>query len=220
MIQTLIDKFDNSELIRDKIADILVTEAASQVALATTAGKPDPSLWDLRVFTERSNPFEEFLGESRSHVPIINVWFDSGSFDLKLGNVVERQTVEGTFNIDCYGQAESFETMTGHSPGDRDAALEAMRAVRLVRNILMSAEYTYLKMRGTVGRRWIQSIRAFQPTFDGANVVNIVGIRVSFSVVYNETSPQIQGEPIELVQVTTKRQSDGQVILVTEYAAP
>ena len=57
MISALIDKLDNYEIIRDRVALILKEEQASQQLLATEAGK-DPSLWGLRVFIERSNPWE------------------------------------------------------------------------------------------------------------------------------------------------------------------
>jgi hypothetical protein len=217
MIDTLIDKVDSSELIRDKIADILVTESASQVALAVTAGKPDPSLWALRVYLERANPFEEFLNDPANVTPVVNVWFDSASFDMARGNVVERQMADGVFNVDCYGYAASVETMTGHAPGDQGAAIEAQRAARLVRNILMAATYTYLGLRGIVGRRWTASIKAFQPAFDSPHVSHVVGVRLSLAVVYNELSPQVTGETIEAIEITTKRADDGAVILVAEF---
>lgn len=216
MIDTLIDKTDTSELIRDKLADILVTESANQIALATTAGNPDPSKWALRVFTECANPFEDFLNEDPNPAPLINVWFDSASFDMARGNVVERQMAEGVFNVDCYGYAASHETTDGHAPGDRDAALEAQRAARLVRNILMAATYTYLGMRGYVGRRWIASIKAFQPSFDAPHVSHVVGVRVALAIVYNELSPQVTGEALEGVTLTTKRAEDGAVLLVSD----
>lgn len=217
MIDTLIDKTDTSELIRDKLADILVTESASQVALATTAGEPDPTLWALRVFTERANPFEEFLNEDPDPTPLVNVWFDSATFDMAGGNVVERQKADGVFNVDCYGYAVSRETETGHAPGDRDAALEAQRAARLVRNILMAATYTYIGMRGLVGRRWISSIKAFQPAFDSPHAAHVVGVRVALAIVYNELSPQVTGEPIERVTITTKRSENGAVLIDADY---
>jgi hypothetical protein len=217
MIDALINKTDTSELIRDKIADILVTESASQIALATLEGEPDPNLWALRVFTERANPFEEFLNEDPYATPLVNVWFDSATFDMARGNVVERQMADGVFNVDCYGYAVSRETETGHAPGDRDAAMEAQRAARLVRNIIMAATYTYLGMRGLVGRRWISSIKAFQPAFDSPHVAHVVGVRVSLAIVYNELAPQVTGEPLERVTITTKRAENGAVLMVSDF---
>ena len=53
MIQTLINKTDSFELVRDKIAMILADEFASQQALAQ-AEAIDPAPWDISVYTERS----------------------------------------------------------------------------------------------------------------------------------------------------------------------
>ena len=62
MIAELIDKQDNSEIVRDQIAAILATEVANQQALATADGK-DPADYKLRIYTERSNPWEAFLND-------------------------------------------------------------------------------------------------------------------------------------------------------------
>ena len=69
LIPDLIDKEDTFEIVRNQIALILANESASQVALATTAGKPDPNLWALKVYTERSNPWEQALNDktARTH---------------------------------------------------------------------------------------------------------------------------------------------------------
>ena len=61
MTLPLIDKQDSFEIVRDQIAAILKTEITSQIALATTAGKPNPDDWKLRIFSERANPWEQFL---------------------------------------------------------------------------------------------------------------------------------------------------------------
>lgn len=222
MIESLIDKQDNFEIIRDQIAAILATETANQQALATAAAK-DPDDWKLRIYTERSNPFEMFLnGNPVTDVsPIVNIWYDNSNFDPKASNVSERQKAEGVFNIDCYGYGVAQDVAAGgHSPGDKAAALEVQRAVRLVRNILMSAEYTYLGLRGTVWGRWPQSITAFQPQLDALQVQQISGARIALIVVFNELSPQVAGETLELVANTVKREDDGEILLLANYEYP
>jgi hypothetical protein len=221
-IDTLIDKEDNFEIIRDEIAAILVTESAAQQALAVIAAK-DPDLWKLRVFTERSNPIEEWrdvVPGTTDESPIINVWYDNGSFPMNKGNVVERQVHEGVFNIDCYGLGLSAPDGGGHKLGDKEAALEAQRAVRLVRNILMAAIYTYLgqpKQGRFVWRRWPQNITVFQPQIDGRPVQHVVGARVALRVDFNEFSPQVTPETLELVSVDVKRTEDGEIVLNADY---
>lgn len=211
-ISTLIDKQDNAEIIRDEIAAILTVESASQMALAAIALK-DPELWRLRVFKERANPWE--AAEDRT--PIVNVWWETASVTPAASNTVERQSYSGQFNIDVYGFGLSRTDGAGHIPGDQDAALEAQRAVRLVRNILQAATYTYLNMRGVVGRRMVETITIFQPQQDNQNVAQVVGARLSLRVDFNEFSPQVVGEPLELLTVRVKHLEDGEVVLNADY---
>lgn len=218
MIQTLIDKQDTSEIVRDQIAAILASEVAGQMALATAAGK-NPANWKLRVFSERSMPWEQFLSPHPSDTsPIVNVWYDNSSFDARSSNSLERQKAEATYNIDLYGYGRSAGIPAGgHIPGDREAAYEAQRALRLVRNILMSAEYTYLGLRGLVWSRWPQSATVFQPQIDAQQVQQIVGARLAMRVEFNEFSPQYQPEILELVSATVQRTEDGEIVLSADY---
>lgn len=219
MIPALINKTDNSELIRDQIANILALEVVSQMALAVTASL-DPTKWKLRVYVERSNPWEQFLnpdpGADRS--PIVNVWFDSATPIEGASNTVQTQKFTGTFNIDVYGYGESKETLTGHTPGDTAAALEVQRAVRLVRNILFAAGYTYLAMgRDVVSRRRVMSLNAFQPNAENTPGIKIVGARLALGVEYIETSPQVAMEILEELSGNVTRAADGAVIAETEF---
>lgn len=223
MIDTLIDKQDTFEIVRDKIAQILADESASQVALATAAGKPNPDDWKLRILTERANPLEMFLNFDdgtplADTSPVINIWYDGSNFDMAKSNIVERQGVTGTFNIDVYAYGQSADDGgTGHIAGDEAAAKEAQRALRLTRNILMSAEYIYLKLKGTVWQRWIQSATQFQPQQESVTAQNISGARLNFQVTFNEFSPQITPVTLETVNVELKRAEDGTVLAVAEY---
>lgn len=219
-IDTLIDKQDNFEVIRDQIAAILATEVASQMALATSAGK-DPNDWKMRIFTERSNPWEQLLNEQSDRSPIINVWFDNSNYDPRASNIVERQKSESVFNIDCYGYGISSDQVGGgHNPGDKEAAFEVHRSLRLVRNILMAAEYTYLGLPGLVWQRWPQSITVFQPQLDGRQIQQIVGARLAFRVMFNEFSPQVTPETLELVSVDVIRKEDGEIVVEADYEYP
>lgn len=222
-IQALIDKRDNAELLRDEIAAILLVESEQQQALALTASK-DPADWKLRVFIERTNPWGEWeeapdpdspLEETS---PIVNVSLDTENFDLAKSNIVERHAVVGTFHVDCYGYGKSRGEGSGHIPGDRAAAFEAQRAVRLVRNILMSSYYTYLGQAAAgrfVGRRWITSI-TYPEIGPAERPVQHVRVgRIAFEVSFYEYSPQYQGVPLTLVQTQVIRSgSDPEQILL------
>lgn len=220
MIPGLIDKQDNFELIRDQIAAILVTESTSQQALATAGGK-DPALWKLRVFRERSNPWEQWRDGPADTAPIVNVWYDNSGYDLAASDLIARQKTTAIFNIDCYGLGQSADDGAGgHVPGDRDAAFTVHRALRLARNILMAAEYTYLGLRGLVWRRWPQSITIFQPPSGENTAQQIVGARIAFEVQFDEFSPQFEPETLEYVSIDVLQAEDGELLAEADYDYP
>jgi hypothetical protein len=212
-IPTLIDKQDGFQIVRDQIALILATEIASQQALATAGGK-DPDLWKVRIFLERANAWEQFLDVPPADTsPICNVWFDQDTFPEDQGNVVSRQTSRGVFNLDCFGYGVSANNPSGgHEPGDKEAAFEAHRALKLVRNIIMAAEYVYLGLQGTVGKRWPLSRNSFQREFQELAIQQVAGARFALRVDYNEFSPQVAAETLEYMSTTIKRAEDGEVL--------
>lgn len=221
MALALIDKQDTVEIIRDQIALILANEVANQMALATLAGE-DPELWNLKIYTERSNPWELYLNNPEEVTPIVNVWFEDETFDKSASNFIERQKAVGVFNIDCYGRGLSADIAAGgHTPGDEDAAFTVQRAVRLVRNILMSAENTYLQLpRGTAWDRMPQSITMFQPLMTENAAQKIVGARLALNVSYNEFSLQIEGEEMDLLSIDIQRADDGAILAEADYSYP
>ncbi len=221
LITTLIDKEDNAEIVRDQIAAILVTEIANQQLLATAAGK-DPRLFDLRIFTERSNPWSEWQDAPADELdvpPIVNVSFQNSNADRSASNSVKRQAITATYNLDCLAYGISRATAGGHQAGDEMAAIDALRGIRLVRNILMSGQYTYLDMRGVVWTRWVANITAFQPEFEDRAVQNVQAVRMAFEVKMNEFSPQVIGQGIETIGVTVKRAETGEIYIKARYDA-
>lgn len=208
MITTLIDKIDNFERVRDKIAQILVTEVANQKALAIAAGK-DPTDWDMDVYTERSSPWDAEPGDERR---IVNVWFESASPDEAASDTVERQTMIGIFNIDCVAFGMAEETVEGQITGDEAAARNVAKTLRLVRNILMAGIYTYLDLRRLVGRRYIQGMNSFQPQLIAKEADQAMGGRLSLAVRYDEYSPQYEPEILELIHTEIVRAEDGKLL--------
>lgn len=221
MIEKLIDKLDSFEIIRDEIAAILKVNISRQKDLAIEAGK-DPTLWDFNVYSERSNPWEEFQDpEQISEPPIVNVWFDSMEVQEARSDTVERQMYSGIFNIDCYCYGVSAETSDGHTTADEDSAKKVHNVIRLVRNILMAGEYTYLGLpRGSkqfVWGRMVQTVNVFQPAADDATIQNIIGARIVFRVNFNELSPQVEPQTLEILSAQVVRAETGEILLKTEY---
>lgn len=224
MINFLIDKQDTVEVVRDQIGAILLSEATNQRELAVAAGE-DPAQWTFRVYVERSNPWAEFLDAEKPEPPLINVTLATTEY------VEQQATITGAhvgtsamFNIDCYGHGMGSDdpSEAGHIAGDKMGCLEAVRCARFVRNVLMSAEYIYLGLRGTdkekwVHQRWIEGITIFQPAFDGREIQQVVAARLALRVTFNEFAPQHQGEPLESVRATVKRRRTGEIYFVGDY---
>jgi len=219
MIPILIDKQDTVEIIRDQIGAILAVEAANQKALAETAGK-DASQWTFRTYIERSNPVAEFLDATEPQPPVINVTLESVRYDMSRSTIVgEFIGANATFHIDCFGHgmASDDPSELGHVAGDKMSAFEAQRAARFVRNVFCSGHYTYLEMRGTVHRRWIDTLTLMVPPPEGRELQQVVVARLAMTVDFNEYAPQHEGEPLELVRATVKRKETGEVYFVGDY---
>lgn len=224
LIQTLIDKQDTFEIVRDKVALILAEESAQQQQLAVDAGE-DPTLWKLRVFTERTNPWE-FLRTNdgkapTDRAPVVSVWYDSSNIDLRASQTIDRQQMEATFNLDVYGigVTELLAGGAGQSPGDQMAAEEAQRGARLVRNILMADSYVTLgidRALGLVGQRHISTIQTFQPEFANQNARQVAGLRLSLQVKLSELGPQTPAVILEEISAIV-RDENGEILIDALY---
>ena len=106
VLTTLIPTADVWMAVRDRVALILATESANQVALA--AGEPDPTLWKMRVYTQRAKPWEMFLPDIDGNLPtdfspIIYVWHETHYYPGDAGDVVQHQQNDMTINVDSNG---------------------------------------------------------------------------------------------------------------------
>lgn len=225
LIDSLINKRDSFEIVRDQIAAILAAEVANQMQLAQDASA-DPELWKVRVFVEKSQPFEQFIGSNgppEDESPICNVYYDSGAFSGDKSNSVSRQLHEAVYQLDVYGygiSGDDPENEGGHIAGDSKAAKEAQRGVRLVRNILMASVNTYLQMQGEVWSRMPQSITMFQPKMGETPVQNVIGARFTLLVKFSEFSPQTTPETLETLATQIKRKETGEVYVEAEFEYP
>jgi hypothetical protein len=214
-IEQLIDKQDTFEIVRDEIAAIIELEKENQKSLAIEADK-NPALWDFDVYVERSNPWElienPLNGEILSETPLINIYFDQMSFDDSASNFIEQQKADAVFTIDCLSAKNHLRDKTDTiTRGDKLASFDAQRIVRLVRNIIMAAEYSYLGLQGIVSWRGFQSVTMFQPNINDHPAQNVIGCRMNLAVNFIETSPQIQPVTIELISLQCERDSDGKI---------
>lgn len=224
LIQELIDKQDTFEIVRDKVALILAEESAQQQQLAIAAAK-DPELWKLRVFIERTNPWEVLQTDDgkapTDRAPVVSVWYDNSNVNLGASQTIDRQQMQATINIDVYGigATEILAGGAGQIPGDEVAAREAQRGARLVRNILMADSYVTLgvdRSLGLVGQRQINTIQAFQPESGGQNAQQLAALRLSLQVKLSESGPQTPAVILEEISVIV-RDDDGEILIDALY---
>lgn len=212
-------------MIGEKIASILEEEQENQQALAIADGKPDPTLWKLRIFRERENPISVFQKQAplADTSPVVHVNFESANSSLQGSTLALSQKDKGYWHIDCYGYAISKGAGAGHDAGDKLAALEAQRAVRLVRNILMHPAYQQLGLQGVVMTRFPEGPhdeygkRQFQPTgSDGQPVSNVIGLRFTLAVTYNEFPVENIPENLEVLFLEVKDETGSKVLAEIE----
>lgn len=220
-LQSLIDKKDSFELVRDQIAGILVTELANQQALAVIAAK-DPLDWTITVLLERDAPIEKWLNAAPERtaptVPTVSISVENSNRNDKKSSVAGgEQVYEVTYILDVLARGVTTETAgDGHLAADQAARLNCHAAVRLVRNILSATENRRLKLNaivhGHVHFRTIEFGEAAtvetQPNF------SVWAGRCRFSVTMTELSPEYEGVPLDVIRIIVS--DDGGVVLDTE----
>ena len=215
----LITAPDAFEVVRDQIAAILEAESTYQQGLAANANL-NPNDWELKVYTERTNPFEEWLNvnnpDLEDNAPIVNVWWENTNFSESKGSTTECQQGDVSYNIDIYGRGVASDVDGGgHQAGDQLAIFNSQRGVRLVRNILMAAHNERLQLPGVVGKRWPTTVTTFQPQIDDNNTIQIQGSRIVLMVQMVENAPQIVGQAMEQINVQVNRTDGGQWVATT-----
>lgn len=212
-LQSMIDKQDSFEIVRDQIAAILFLELENQRELAKRA-RLDPDRFNFRVYKERSNPWE-LVNEEGENPPIINVWYSNSDFDYGSSSTIDKQKTTAIFNIDCIATATSRETAEGHTLGDEMASLEVQRVAKVIRNILMSDTNAYLQLRGLVWSRRVLSLNIFQPSAENGMMQNLCAARLVLQVVFSEFSPQYEPQALEILSITAHN-CDGQILFKKE----
>jgi hypothetical protein len=214
----LIDKQDNFEIVGTQIAAILAQETLNQQALATAAGE-DPTLWEFDVFSERMNPWERFQ-EEMTPTPVVNVWYDTSNFSEKDGNTVAAQKDSAVYNIDVYAAKPAMDNpQGGYYPPDQTTVLEVHRVTRLIRNILMHPDNTYLQLKRVINgkegnlvwKRWIRSKEKYQPQENDRPVPFVIACRTVLSVEFNEVPVTETFPTIEIIAIDYKLDGFGKV---------
>jgi len=112
------------ELIRDRIAVILVDEIANQITLGIGAE------FNAKVFVERIVPID------KSETPLINVLYSRTGYD---NNDFDSSDGQNTYHIDIYAKANAKPST--NSEADNLAQVKLARLIGIVRAILESPHY-------------------------------------------------------------------------------
>lgn len=197
MINQLLKNKDNIEIIRDKIGVILCKELQNQYALALQyepqPGEDfDPENYNIGIYIENKRPWEI------EELPVINILvlgtkIKGGEAVINAGSAQGRQNYTLQYQIDCYAKGKHTEG----GDDDRDGSNRAWIIARLARSILMAAEYTYLELRGIVGRRMItaRNIVELENISNAAEGLSLC--RMILDVDTFEGSPQPEFEILE-----------------------
>lgn len=208
----LVETPDGFELVRDKIAEILAKETLLQQSQAQTAGY-DPDNWKFLVYAERNRPWEIYRDGGET-TPIVNIWYDTDSFDRATSNSEDRQKTTSIYHIDCFAYAASKQTEGGHTTGDESAAKAAHRIGRLVRRILMHPKYEsfgFSDEENPIWHRWVTSRLAFQPTSSSGPIQNVMGFRIDLEVQHNECIDLYPEVNLEQIMIQLFHEPDDQV---------
>lgn len=218
-ITTLIDKYDNMEIIRDEIAAIIAVEIANQKVLAV-ADNQDPALYDFSIYTEKTTAWEMIEnsdGKIETQVPLVNVYIESASIVNSKGSDVTQTVYNVKYNIDCLSAKNHSVSQSGIMRADELAARDAQRVIRLVRNILQSAVYRRLNYGGIISNRSLSSITMFQPQINNTSAQHVVGSRLVYTADITEYSPEYEAEIIDLIQGYCTRGDDGKILFEIEF---
>lgn len=195
MINVLIDKKDNFELIKYKIASIIKSELENQKKLAREISEDKAKNYDIKVFIDKVNPLsiysESQTQNEKGQLPIVNITFDGDDLTLEGSSNIGQQKVRGTYYIDCY----AFKNKKAGKEGDEEVSREADRIGTIIRNILMFDNYIVLDMQGIVVRRYVT--KREKMINQNSSAENVSAMRLIFEVEYFEESVRNQTYTLE-----------------------
>lgn len=186
-ITELIETPDTLEIVRDQIAAILSLELQNQYALAQEHGIPRTQDYNIKIFVENTRPYD---GAGEDKINLINILVPKvtvPAINPRIGNQKEK----AIFFIDCAADGNN----TGNFRDDKSAAFRAWKIMRLVRRILMSEQYTYLGLRGTVTSRAFMQMESGSPNIQAALALTV--IRATLEVEFVEGYIENPSVPFE-----------------------
>ncbi|GHV90451.1 hypothetical protein AGMMS50268_09540 [Spirochaetia bacterium] len=164
-ITELIESPDTIEIVRDQIAALLSLELQNQYQMAVVAAVPRPQDYNIKVYVENSRPYD--IGTEQ--ISLINILLPKVTAPLSNPRI-GKQKEQATFYVDCAADGNA----SGNFRDDKSATFRAWKIMRLVRRIIMSEQYAYLGLRGTVSSRTITTMESGTPGNQVALAVTVI----------------------------------------------
>lgn len=182
------------ELVRDRIAEILIAELVNQVNLAIADGA-DPTPYEISITTEKTDPWNS------SQFPLVNVWYDTGNIDTAASPADNNQQGDHFYNLDCYVERPSEDSGGDIIHGDELSAKEVQQVAGIIWQIIMADQNTRLqfesrsggKPSALVAARIFEALSTFQPSFGETPVENVQAMRLRLKVRHVEIPPVTLG---------------------------
>lgn len=173
------------ELIRDRLGVILFSELHNQVINNYAADL------DVKVFVERSNPFD------KSELAVINITTPLGVWGNK-----NQGSVDGTYTF--WIDIETNAKTQGNNPGDVISALRAEKILGACRYILEDPLYKTLGFSPPFISRVSCAKYEVGTTKEMADAMNTVMARLTINVIANEKNSLIVPSLIEGYETSIK----------------
>lgn len=207
----LIPYSSNVQLVIDRIAEILVYELANQQTLAGA----NASDYDIRVFTDRFNPLDQFSNDNRS---LVNIELSDESTQTNVTATHGKQQESVTINLYVYSVGVASETPTGHIPADYDAAVKVKKTRNIINRILKADINSNLQLpRNVVNSVIIQSGQYLIPDFDNRDFGPTVAMRISLTCNIIEEPMINNGVPLDSIVIDIEKDDTSQVYAKLEY---
>ena len=193
---------DNFELIRSRIAQILLIELTEQkalniaaLAIEITKPTPDPLLiaeYELNISCIPDKVWEErFIRPTPQDYPMLNVVFTNAPLNEAISH--STQIGEDKFQVEAYTDSDSKEK----GNGDVLATFKLHRLLAICRKILMDRNYVKLEfeVENFIGYRKVEDIVIAQPQTGADNAKHSIYGKLDLLVKCGEYINDLSGIP-------------------------
>lgn len=215
----LVPYSSNTQVVMDRIAEILVYELANQRALAPSQGG-NAEDYDIRVYTDRFSPLDQFREDK---TPLVNIELSDDSTQTNVTATHGKQQESVTINLYVYAAGVSRDTPTGHIPADYDASIKVKKTRNVINRILKADINSNLQFdtpaerSGVVNSVIIQSGQYLMPDFDNRDFGPVVAMRISLTCNVIEDPMFNNGVPLDSIVIDIEKDDTGLVYTTLEY---